>query len=306
VKRGLLTLLGCSALVAGCTPAVETFDPGSGTTSEAPSAATGTTVPTPPSDDTSTGPTPEDTLDDSPVDHSSTSEGFDTACFICCDETGELTPPCDPWGQDCDPGEKCAWWANDGGTLWNYTRCVPLDPDPAPRDAPCEVQGSGVSGVDSCEAENVCFWVDPDSLEGTCVALCDPSEESSSCPEGTQCHQWYEDSLAVCIPSCDPVRGACSPTNGACVPTNNGFSCWPTYGPYIPEPGALCELQNCEAGHSCVDASLVVGCEHDRCCAAYCDLDAPTCPEGTACIPYFGDDPAPADYAHIGVCGPPP
>lgn len=60
---------------------------------------------------------------------------------------------CDVFAQDCPPGEKCVPWANDGGGVWNATRCSPVDDDPAAPGEPCTVEGGPTSGIDDCDAQ---------------------------------------------------------------------------------------------------------------------------------------------------------
>ncbi len=59
------------------------------------------------SDEGSTANNDEGCLGDAPPGFIPTHEGW-----------GE----CSPWAQNCPPGEKCTWWANDGGNAWNATR----------------------------------------------------------------------------------------------------------------------------------------------------------------------------------------
>src|SRR5688500_2427888 len=58
----------------------------------------------------------------------------------------DLPPECDPYAQSCPPGEKCTWYAGDGGNSWTDTKCVPIMEDPAQIDEDCFVVDNGVSG----------------------------------------------------------------------------------------------------------------------------------------------------------------
>lgn len=240
------------------------------------------------------------------TDDSSTSTGIAETgpCWaaITCEHTtgGGVQFACDPVAQDCDSGEVCVWWANDGGTIWNSTRCVDAPATPAPVGAPCTAEGSAVSGIDDCGPGALCFWVDPDTLVGECVAYCDPETSESACPRGTRCHSWEPENMAACLPDCDPLNTACS--NAGCVPTRQGFACLPQQlgG---DTPFELCEVTNgCAPGQSCVDAKRLPACTWDRCCSPYCDLRLPTCPEGTTCVPYVLGDPIPG-LETLGLCG---
>jgi hypothetical protein len=107
---------------------------------------------------------------------------------------------CDIWEPDCPVAEKCAAWANDGGAVWNSTRCVPVDPTPAEVGDECMVEGSAVSGIDNCELGSMCFDVDPDTNTGVCVALCTGTAASPICEHpSAMCSVVVTDILAVCL-----------------------------------------------------------------------------------------------------------
>lgn len=239
---------------------------------------------------------------------SSTAGGETWQCGLglTCEETGDIAPAyaCDPVAQDCPRGEKCAWWATDGGSLWNGTRCVEAPTDPVSLSSTCTMQGGFVSGVDDCAIGTTCFWVEPGTLGGTgeCVAYCDL--DAPDCPGRTQCQTWEWNETAVCIPACDPLTTAC-PDGSNCVRTDRDFACLPIYTE-LGQAFALCEATNgCEAGLACVDAAGLPRCDSDRCCSPYCDLTAPTCPDGTACVPLFEADETPVGHEDLGFCGTP-
>src|SRR6187431_2409029 len=73
--------------------------------------------------------------------------GFDDAGFIQDPDGGGVSIECDGWAQDCQAGEKCMPWANDGGMTWNAMRCSPLAPDPALAGEACTVEGAAFSGI---------------------------------------------------------------------------------------------------------------------------------------------------------------
>jgi hypothetical protein len=136
----------------------------------------------------------------------------DTACGFyggCPVDGGDVSYECDVFMNDCGKGEKCAPWANDGGSTWNASRCVPLDANPVPVGEPCEVEGSGVSGIDTCENGAFCFHVDPDSNEGVCVEVCGGSEDDPTCVEGT-CIVQFDGVLPLCFVTCDPKDPSCT------------------------------------------------------------------------------------------------
>jgi hypothetical protein len=90
-------------------------------------------------------------------------------------------------------------WADDGGTEWNATKCSALDPDSKAPGEPCTAEGSGVSGVDDCEEGSMCWDVDPDTLQGFCVAFCIGTEANPSCAD-PELVCTILDFLPLCLP----------------------------------------------------------------------------------------------------------
>jgi hypothetical protein len=196
---------------------------------------------------------------------------------------------CDVWAQDCMDGEKCMPWANDGGPLWNATRCAPLADMPAPLGEPCMVEGSGVSGIDDCDIGHMCWDVDRFN-EGTCVALCQGTEASPTCPGEDVCLT-ITDALSLCQTGCDPLAQDC-PDGEACGTTIGAHVCT-TAGP--AGAGDSCVDLACTEGLVCVDGASIASCEALACCAPYCDPAGAPCPGGATCQPL---DVAP----DVGVC----
>lgn len=230
--------------------------------------------------------------------------------FITDPDGGGVTVACDVWEQDCDEGEKCAAWANDGSSSWNATRCVPVAADPVGVGETCTVEGSGVSGIDTCDAESMCWDVDGETNEGTCVALCEGSEASPTCaPEGTACSIANNGVLILCLPICNPLADECDDGQG-CYPVGGYFQCAPDVGGGT-EPGDPCEFVNaCEDGTGCVNPAIVPGCPAGSagCCSSFCDplADEPACLDGQECLPWYevGDAPD-ACLDAVGICSTP-
>lgn len=222
---------------------------------------------------------------------------------------GHCTLRCDIFAQDCPAGEKCMPWANDGGSSWNATRCSPIAEDPAGIGEACEVEGSGVSGLDNCEATAMCFNVDPETNEGTCVAMCQGSYEDPQCSPDASCSIGAEGTLAVCIPHCDPLAADCG-ENQVCVPTSgdDAFSCLPGVADPLAD-GEACEFLNlCQSGSMCLSADAV-GCDSEvGCCTPFCNVlvgePNPACanPEHE-CLPWFEQGNPPPQLDNVGVCG---
>jgi hypothetical protein len=241
-----------------------------------------------------------------------------TGCaYVCPQPTAGSGPTleCDVFAQDCPLGEKCMPWANDGGSAWNATRCSPLDPSPALPGEPCVAEGSGVSGTDDCAVASMCWDVDPDTLEGVCVAFCTGTAADPMCADPTTvCLTANDGVLALCLPVCDPIVQDCI-DDQACYPANTDFVCVPdASGPDLGAYGDPCEYINaCDPGLFCASSEVVPGCAGAvGCCSEFCDLTAADANaqcsgvvEGQECTPWYGEDQAPPLYEHVGACAVP-
>jgi hypothetical protein len=54
----------------------------------------------------------------------------------------------------------------------------------------------------------MCFYVDPDTLEGVCVETCGGTVDEPTCLEGT-CVVQYDGALPLCLTTCDPKASTC-------------------------------------------------------------------------------------------------
>ena len=218
-------------------------------------------------------------------------------------------PACDLWAQDCAGGEKCNPWANDGGSSWNDARCVPLDSNPGQSGDACTVQGSGVSGLDSCDVGSMCWNVDEEN-NGTCVSLCQGSQNTPTCDNpADECIIANDGALPLCLPQCDPLLGC--PDGEGCYPADAGFVCVPdASGPDLGAYGDACEYTNaCDPGLFCATAASVPGCDGANCCTNYCDLsDAEPSADcggvggGQECVSAFEEGQALPGLEDVGVC----
>ena len=215
--------------------------------------------------------------------------------------------PCDPYQQDCPRGEKCTWYADDGGTAWNNTKCVQVTGDQQ-ADEPCLATGGGVSGLDDCAVGLMCWEVDADN-HGTCVALCTGSPEAGVCEQpGKICIAGR--TLALCLDDCDPIAQTCDPGD-VCIgnPSGEGFLCVLDAS---GEEGQLhdpCDFSNtCDPGLLCNDPSAAVECDPqaEGCCEPFCDLTDPNCPGmGQVCHPWYEEGTAPPNHIDVGYCAVP-
>lgn len=216
---------------------------------------------------------------------------------------------CDPYEQDCPDGEKCNAWSDDGGGAWNALGCFPVDPAPGQPGDPCTVEGGGTSGIDSCDVGSMCWDVEEDSDNGTCVAMCEGSavEPTCSVPE-TSCVISNGGILNLCLPNCDLLLQDCPNEGEACYVVGENAVCAPDASDDGGGAGDECAFINaCDPGLTCiVPDAYGPGCNPvaTACCSPWCDLDAPApCPElGQTCLPFFEEDPPPG-LENLGVCG---
>jgi hypothetical protein len=218
---------------------------------------------------------------------------------------------CDVWEQNCPDGQKCVAFGWDTESIWDATRCWPVADDPGQLGDPCTVEESSFSGSDDCDFGLMCFFVDADTLTGTCVEQCQgPSFDPTCAPPDTTCLVTNDAPLAVCLPRCDPLDQACG-DDAACVYADEDLMCVPVAGDGAAY-GDACEYVNsCNAGLLCVVAEFAVDCDASNCCTSFCDLsDADpdlACPgydQGERCMPVF--ESLVPGHTDVGFCGIPP
>jgi hypothetical protein len=295
----ILTLIGTLALACG----TKEDDTTGGETGNADSTSGGTTTLTPdPSTDTGMM-----------VGSSSGVVGDESTtgmAFLEMPDGAGTEVECDVWMQDCPEGEKCMPWANDGGNSWNATRCSPVADNPGQVGDECTVEGSGVSGIDSCDVGTMCYYVDPETNMGTCVAFCQGSEAAPMCESGFLCSISNDGVLILCRRECDPLLQDCM-GSAACLPANgsDGFVCIVDASGEMGAPGDPCEFLNaCDPGLFCANAEAVPDCQGaSGCCSEFCDLtaadpDAGCSLVGQMCTPWFEMGAAPPDLEHVGAC----
>ena len=220
---------------------------------------------------------------------------------------GFVVPPdggaaneCDPKVQDCPKGEKCTAWANDGGTFWNANRCVEILGQGVEGDA-CQVEGSGVSGVDDCGLGFICMNTDDMGI-GLCVQFCDGTDES--CPPTQTCAIYNDGVLPICLVSCDPLLQDC-PMGQSCIDTpNQSFICFNDASGDAGADGDPCPPSDgensCDPGMWCGAGSS--GCVDVNCCTPFCEIGSGDCVSPDECISFFGEGAAPPGFENVGVC----
>ncbi len=295
------------ALLLACGPTVgdsgdEGGDATSSSTASASASASGTSPD--PTAGPSSGADPT-TSTTSPDDATTVDTGTPTT------DVGALPDSCDLFSDECPKGYKCMPWADDGGDTWNATKCSPIAPDPRGVGEPCTVEGSGVSGVDDCEAHAMCFDVDPDTNMGECIAFCYGDESDGFCSGPcSSCIVSASGPLAVCLPMCDPVGPDDCNDGQVCAPLGDTFVCTvQAQGGGVGTLGAPCEFVNvCDPGLFCADAAQLPSCDGAvGCCAAFCDLNAEdpcdALMPGTVCTPWYENGEAPPDTCIGGAVG---
>jgi hypothetical protein len=294
------TLLGTLALACGTKAETENDDAqamgetGQGTTGFMPDPSAGQTS----NVGSSTG--SDDVADD-------TTTG---AMFLVPPDGGSGEAECDIWQQDCPAGEKCMPWANNGGNSWNATRCTDVDASPGQVGDECMVEGSGVTGIDDCDVGAMCYYVDPDTNTGTCVGMCQGSQDAPMCDDGFLCSISNNGVLILCRRECDPLLQDCM-GSAACLPANgtDGFVCIVDASGEGGAPGDPCEFLNaCDPGLFCASAEVVPNCMGSGgCCSEFCDLTDPVPEDGCSlmdqlCEAWFEEAAAPPGLEHVGAC----
>ena len=224
-------------------------------------------------------------------------------------DVGQYVFACDIWAHDCPAGEKCMPWANDGGGSWNATRCSPIVEDPAGPGEPCLVDGNGVSGLDDCELASMCWDVDPETNEGTCVPMCTGSAQGPLCEDpDLLCVQAQGGALNLCLPQCHPVEQTC-PEGQGCYPDHEGFRCRPDVTAGTGQLDDPCEFTNaCIPGAACMADGPHARCPDgaSACCRPFCTVGelGPPCSVIEHCAPWewFVEGQAPARLEDVGYC----
>lgn len=228
------------------------------------------------------------------------------------DSTGAEPATCDVFANDCAAGTKCMAFGDDEG--WHGAACMPLDPRAVGLGAPCTVVDHPRSGVDNCGPRATCWFVEPDTLAGECVAMCDDDTVDPGCdlPCGSLCTIATTFAPPLCLPGCDPLVQDC-PAGRSCVAADTQFVCVRDDSGSAGATGESCDsIAGCDPGHFCLSASAWPDCPGPGgCCAPACDLEAGDNCEGVAdrvtCQPWYGRGSAPAStrctpFERIGVC----
>jgi len=134
----------------------------------------------------------------------------------------------------------------------------------------------------------MCWNVDPDSLQGTCVAYCDAQFTCDNPVEA--CGVFNDDYLSLCLPTCNPLSPDCG----------EGFGCYPgSEGDFLClREGDRVHLDDvfhtdCPAGSFMASPELG--------CTPYCDVTADLpCGADADCVPYSVE--AAPGLEDVGFC----
>ena len=245
-------------------------------------------------------------------DHTGTTENptdpGEAGSFLGSPDGGTIPLPCELLANDCPTNHKCSAYAADGGEIPDAARCVPLAAPARETGEPCTVEGSVASGFDDCDVGLACWGVDPNTLEGTCVPLCEAGAPPTCADPNRRCRH-AGGPLRICLPACNPLADTCGDDAG-CYPFNGWPSCLPDASGSSGAAGDPCMFLNgCNPGLYCAPAAAVPGCRASECCAPFCALSSmgegcPSAPEQT-CLPFFEGDTAPQGLEDLGVCAVP-
>ncbi len=214
---------------------------------------------------------------------------------------------CDVFAQECPEGQKCAPYADDGGSTWNNTKCVDVAEDPAQVGEPCVAEEFGLDGIDDCDVGLFCWDVD-DQNKGRCIALCGGSPETPVCPDGTFCEISRSGTINLCLTTCDPLADdACPISDEVCIPNLDAFLCVLDASGEEGQVNDPCAFANaCDPGLYCISPENGAECDQARqgCCQPFCDVTKMnTCAgAGQTCVAWYEQGMAPEGYEKVGIC----
>lgn len=219
---------------------------------------------------------------------------------------------CDVFAQECPSGQKCMPYADDGGSSWNNTKCVPVMEDPAQPGEPCFVVGNGVSGIDSCDVGAMCWDTNAEGM-GTCIALCTGTPEAPECPPKSSCVVTSMGILNLCLEACDPLIQDCLMAEDLCIPSDQSFVCVFDASGDEGQVNDPCMFANsCDKGLYCIPSEYAEECDLASigCCQPFCDLsvmnpDMQCAGVGQACVAWYEEGTAPPGYEDVGICAVP-
>ncbi len=218
--------------------------------------------------------------------------------------------------QDCNDGEKCVPWNENGGIFPDGVKCVP---EPANADAigsECAVLNGFGNGEDSCQKGSICLDLDDDGA-ATCVEFCSGSLDNPFCmDEDYKCVPLFEPEVPLCFRKCDPLVQNCGESEGCFMDAltigSEGFVCMPLVENTSEGQGDYGELciaaSNCKPGFSCIWPENVPDCPYIYCCTPWCntqngDDDCTPFDSQLNCIPWYEPGQETPGFENVGICG---
>jgi len=156
----------------------------------------------------------------------------------------------------------------------------------------------------------MCWGVDNDTNEGTCIEMCSCTEANPVCnTPNTACVITNDGVLALCLGVCNPLDPMACEDGTGCYAVNDLFHCAPDASNATGAPGDACEYLNaCDPGTFCAGPATVPGCAGSSgCCSSFCEIgDATACAAGQECVPWYeaGQEPD-ACLGQVGACAMP-
>lgn len=143
-------------------------------------------------------------------------------------------------------------------------------------------------GLDDCDANSYCFDVDPQTLEGTCVAFCLGDENEPSCADPNEaCVTENEGVVTFCLDTCNPLGSGCDDGRSCVAARPETFVC---VRPGESVLGEECtQFIDCMPGSSCLQNE-----DTDGICTSPCPPLDGVCEPGSTCLP----------WAEAGLCMP--
>lgn len=222
-------------------------------------------------------------------------------------DVGGIGWKCSVAAQNCPDGEKCVWFALEGGLRRDNAKCIPIDGD-VPAFEPCSLpNGIGSDVTDDCGADSYCLEVYGTADHGFCAPFA-VGGDCSSHPGTQPIFENGSDFPAACLlHPCHPLQdGACEDGMRCMFYPASLYAqamCWVESEP-TPDPlGTPCDYGSCGEGQLCASAEWLPGCDAERCCAQWCEFPGGTCDApGTTCefLPLwnYGAD----NYEDLGAC----
>ena len=142
-------------------------------------------------------------------------------------DAGRVVIECSEFDQDCDEGEKCVPWADDGGDAYNATHCVAVPANPRAVGESCAIEGFPTSGLDDCALGAGCEPSEPGGLQGICVPFCDVYIPPGCSDPAHVCIFGDLGLFIVCRDLCDPKAPMPCPNEQTCTALDDDFVCIP-------------------------------------------------------------------------------